>query len=93
MSTVISIRVDTLTRERAFPSDARATAALVAFHDAYALGPADASNEEKLDAIIDYWVQQVVDVSLQQYVEAQRASNLAAARELYKFNERSDRES
>jgi len=86
MATTIGIEVGPLTRTRVFTNDTKATAALLAFYNAYDLGPDDATPAQKLDAIIDWLVGQVVAVSTQQYIEAQRDTIQADAEALYGFN-------
>lgn len=86
MSTTITIAVGALSRNRTFSDDTKASAALLKFYTAYNLGPATATNGEKLDAIINWLVKQVIDVSEQQYVEEQRAADLAAAKAIYGFD-------
>jgi len=86
MATSITISVGPLSRSRTFQDDTKASAALLAFHDAYELSPPDSTNGEKLDAIIDWLVGQVVAVSTQQYVESLHDENQAAAEALYRFN-------
>lgn len=86
MATTISIAIGALSRNRQFTNDTKASAALLAFYKAYDLGPDTASNGEKLDAIIDWLVGQVVAVSTQQYVESRRSANTTEAKALYGFN-------
>lgn len=86
MATTIAITVGPLSRSRQFQNDTKSSAALLAFYDAYELGPDTATNGEKLDAVIDWLVEQVVAVSTQQYVESLRATNQAEAEALYGFN-------
>jgi hypothetical protein len=54
MSTVLSIQVGALTRSRTYQNDTKAQAALLEFYLAKNLGPAGATNAQKLDAIIDW---------------------------------------
>lgn len=86
MATNITISVGALSRQRTFQDDAKASAALLEFYKAYNIGSLALTNGEKLDLIIDWFVSQVVNVSVQSYVDTQRPTDLSEGEALYKFN-------
>lgn len=59
MSTIISIQSGALTASRTFANDTKARTILLAFYAEYGLGPASATNQEKLQAVLDWFVTHV----------------------------------
>lgn len=85
MTTTISIQVGPLTATRSYANDAKAGAALLAFYDTFDLGSSDASNREKLEAVLDWFTGIVRDKAILHYVQTQRAADEATARGTYGF--------
>lgn len=79
----ITLTVGAITVERTFPADARAGAALNAFYTNQALGPADATNRQKLEAILLWFVHFVQEKAILGHVEGGRAAAAAEAKTLY----------
>lgn len=85
MSTTLSITVGTLTSSRVFANDQKARATLLTFYDSLALGPTDATNQQKLDLIVDWLVRYLADKAVQRYVETSKTTASEEARLLYAF--------
>ena len=89
MATSITISTGAITSTRTFQNDTVARAALLRFYTAYNVGPADLSNQEKLDAVVDWFISQVISVSVQANISADRVTMNAqleeTARALYDF--------
>ena len=89
MATTITIQTGPLTASRVFQNDTRAQAALLQFYLVNKLGPAGATNQQKLSAVINWLVAQVVNAGVQSYIESQHENLLLGvegdARALYDF--------
>lgn len=85
MATTISIATGPLTASRTFQNDTRAQAALLRFYTAYNIGPPEATNQQKLNAVVDWFVDQVVNVSVESHVDQERATLEQAGQTLYDF--------
>jgi hypothetical protein len=87
MSTTISISTGPLSASRTFANDTKAQATLLAFYQAYNLGPADATNTAKLQAVVDYMLNLVAGKAQQLYVEQARDSAVTGAQTTYGFED------
>ena len=87
MSTTISISTGALSASRTFANDTKARATILAFYQAYNLGPMDATPTVKLQAVVDYLVSLLADKAQQLYVEQARASATAGAKTTYGFED------
>lgn len=85
MSTKISIQIGALTAERTFANDTKASATLLAFYTANNLGPADATNRQKLEAIVDWVVDHVRAKAIVRHIEDGRATVEDEAKAAYGF--------
>lgn len=85
MATQISISTGSLTASRTFQNDTRAQAALLRFYLANNIGPADATNQEKLNAVVDWFVDQVVNTSVESHINQERITLEQAGHNLYDF--------
>lgn len=85
MATTISIQVSTLTASRTFTNDTKARDALLRFYQAYSLGPPDATNQAKLLAVVDYLINYIQSVTIQNYVDGELVNVETTARTLYGF--------
>lgn len=56
MATEFKISVGPLTASKTFANDTKARDTLLSFYTAYNLGPTDATNQQKLQAILDWFV-------------------------------------
>jgi hypothetical protein len=55
MASKITIQVGALTAERNYSNDSKVAATLLAFYNAFDLGPDNATNQQKLQAIVDWF--------------------------------------
>jgi hypothetical protein len=87
MSTTISITTGALSSSRTVANDTKARATLLAFYAAYNLGPADATAQQKLDAVLDYLVELIVRKARLQFVETARDGAITEAEGTYGFED------
>ena len=85
MATTLTLSTGPLTSTRSFQDDAKAQAALLRFYLAYNVGPPGASNQQKLDAVVDWFVDSVINVSVGSHVDQERPALEQAGRDLYDF--------
>lgn len=89
MTTTISISTGPITASRTFADDAKAQAALLRFYTAYRIGAEDLTPRQKLDAVVDWFVDLVVGASVQAHIDGERVISMAsleeAARVIYDF--------
>lgn len=85
MATTITISTGPLVTTRTFQDDTAAQAALLKFYEAYNLGATDATPQQKLDAIRNWIVNSIANVSVESHIEAGRAALEDEARTIYKF--------
>lgn len=83
MATTLSIKIGPLTAQRQFADDAKAQETLLAFYKAFDLGPDTATNQEKLDAIVNWLAVFVRRKAIQYYIEQTKASAVDTANNLY----------
>lgn len=83
MATKLSITTGPLLAERTFADDAKAQATLLAFYAAFALGPADATPKQKLDAIVNWLALFIREKAVQYYIEQDRITSETEANNLY----------
>jgi hypothetical protein len=72
MASKLSIQVGALSAERNYSNDAKVSATLLAFYDSFNLGPANATNQQKLLAILDWFAKFMREKAMQQYEETAR---------------------
>jgi len=87
MTTTISIATGPLSASRVFTNDTKARATLLAFYDNYHLGPADATNTAKLQAVVDYMVELIAGKARQGFIEQARDGAVAEAEATYGFED------
>jgi hypothetical protein len=91
MATSLTISTGPLTSSRSFQDDAKAQAALLRFYTAYNLAEAylpgveNPTNQQKLDAVLAWFIDQVVNVSVQSYIDQERVTVEQDGRNLYDF--------
>lgn len=85
MATTITIQVGALTVSKSFQDDQRAGAVLQQFYAAYGLGPANATNRQKLEAIRDWFVSHVQEKAKLHHVEISRLTAEQDADEQFSF--------
>lgn len=83
MATTITIQIGALIANRVYQDDVKAAATLHAFYNAYNLGPADASNRQKLEAILRWITDTVQEKAKLHHVETSRSTVQQEADELY----------
>lgn len=79
MAARIAVEVGNVAGERTFGDQAKAATTLDAFYTAMALGPEDATNKQKLDAIADHLARYITGMARNQHVAAGRAALNAEA--------------
>lgn len=88
MATKIEISIGSLSSARTFANDAKAQETLLLFFDAVGLieqTGQDATNQEKLDAVVDWIVGEIVGKARLHYSEDQRSEAIQDAQSLYGF--------
>lgn len=60
MASTIGIKVGPLTATNTYADDAKVQATLLKFYEERGIGPMDATNQEKLQAIVDWIAHQIV---------------------------------
>lgn len=85
MATAITISTGALSRNRTFANDTKAQAAMLKFYEVWKLGPASATAGQKLDALIDWFVDQVERTTVENYLEENKDSFRDQARQTYGF--------
>ena len=85
MATTITIQVGAVTATRSFADDAKARAALLKFYESQGLGAADASNPEKLTAVLDWFLRHVRAEAITQHTDAARKASRTEAESAYGF--------
>ena len=83
MASNITITVGSTIASRIFSNDAKVGITINKFYDAYSLGPSSASNQQKLLAVIDWFIRTMVDRTVQQYAEEQRIDAETDAKGIY----------
>lgn len=85
MSTTISIQVGAISGSRTFANDTKARDSLLNFYTALRLGPDSATNTQKLQAVVNWFVLYVQDMARVQAVEIASAAARAQAETNYTF--------
>ena len=83
MATKLTIQIGPLTVEKSFADDARASAILQAFYADHRLGPDDATNRQKLEAILDWFADYVQAKARQRHIEQARDAAIQEAETTY----------
>jgi hypothetical protein len=79
MSTVISIQAGAITGSRTFQNDTKSRDILLRFYTSQNLGPANATNQEKLQAIVNWLVAYVSEQATGRQVNTTRDAAIAQA--------------
>lgn len=85
MATTITIQVGALTVNKSYQDDVRAGAILHQFYEAYNLGPVEATNRQKLEAILKWFTDTVQDKAKLRHIEVSRLVAEQEAREQFEF--------
>lgn len=85
MATTITLQVGALTVSRSFQDDQRAAAVLHQFYDAYRLGPENATNRQKLEAIRDWFIATIQQKAKLRHIELSRTTAEQEAEEQFSF--------
>ena len=85
MATTITIQTGVLTSSATFQNDTKAQAALLKFYTAYNLGAANATNQQKLNAVRDWFIASVVGASVESHVNEGTPALETAGAALYDF--------
>jgi hypothetical protein len=84
MASSIFIQVGALTSSRTFvATDVKIRDTLLKFYEKYNLGPAGDTNQQKLDAVLDWFVNSVRNVAKEAHVDEGRAALETEADTLY----------
>jgi hypothetical protein len=85
VTTTISIQVGALSASRVFANDVKARDTLLAFYNAYELGPETATNQQKLQEVVNWIVVAIRQKAVLKYIEDQRDDSELEAGGLYGF--------
>jgi hypothetical protein len=85
MATTISIQVGAISGSRTFTNDTKARDTLLNFYTAHRLGPPDATNAQKLQAVVNWLVAYIQDRARVQAVETASAAARTQAESDYAF--------
>jgi hypothetical protein len=85
MATQITIAVGALSRNRQYSNDTKAQSTLLDFYASQNLGPDNASNGDKLLAVIDYLVKFMQANATKEHVEQAEAVAKEEADDIYGF--------
>lgn len=83
MATTLSISTGPLSAELNYANDTKAQAALLAFYAAFNLGPPTATNQEKLQAIVNWFALFVRNKAILYHIEQSRAAATTEGNALY----------
>lgn len=83
MASTISISVGALSASRNFQNDQKVRDTLLAYHTNLQLG--GSTNAEKMAAVLDYWIQDVIEKARRGHTEQARDDAAGEAATLYGF--------